>query len=799
MDGIRHDLRVALRMIRSKPGFSFAVMGMLALGVAGNAAIFSIFNGLFLRPLSFAEPQRLVDLDETAPKWNLERVGIATPDFVAWQKGNTTFESMADFGFGSANLTTAGTAAQRVSTADVTWNLLDVLGLKPAAGRTFRPEEDRPRAERVVMLGYDVWQRLYAGDRTAVGQVLRFDDQPYTIVGVLPREAVIPAVDVWRPLAADPDKHTGWSYSGIGRLKPGVTREQARADLLRIHRTVIITGKDVNEITSPIVGSLRERYLGNFQTAARILLGAVAVVLLIACVNIAGLMLVRGESRSRELAIRAALGASRARVIRQLLTESALMAAIGGVAGIGLGKVFLAGLVSLMSGNVPKWVRFDLDWRFALFCIAATAAAAMLFGLAPALQAAAVEARGCLQETARSTLTRGKRRVLGALVVGEIALALMLLTGSGLLLQAFRKVMQTSPGFRPDNVITFSVRLPGPKYPKPSVRLAFFRNLVERLKVIPGAATVSAASIVPLGGHQGTFFIAEGSKFGPDEKTPVTLRIAVLPGYLETMGITLLGGRGFDERDQLPESPKVVIVNASFANYYWGTTDVVGKRIRYPDSGSGWMSVAGVIGDTRHYGLDGVMRPSVWVTYSGNPGPAMTIAIRGAADARALTAPARDILRQLDADLPMYDVRTMTERLERSLWVRRAYSLLFAVFAGVAMLLAAAGIYSVISFAVSRRTREIGIRMALGARPGQVLQGVLRSGMMLVAAGLVIGLGATLFATRWIETMLFGISPRNLSIYLGTIVGVAAVGLLANFVPARRAARVDPMRALRAD
>jgi putative ABC transport system permease protein len=798
MESLWHDWKVAFRMLRNKPAFSLAVAGMLALGVAGNAAIFSIFNGLFLRPLPFAEPARLVDLDETAPKWNLTRVGISNPDYDAWQKGNATFDGMAFFSAGGANLSTADGAAQRIKTASVTKDLLSVLGLKPVIGRDILPEEDRPGGNRVILLGYDLWQRLFHGDRGVVGRALKLSERPYTVIGVLPREAVVPPdVEAWMPLGADVTKGGSFYLGGVGRLKHGVSMEQAAADLLRVHRS-----DKQNDVTSPTVGPLRDRYLGDYKVVTRILLGAVALVLLIACVNIAGLMLVRGEARSREIAIRTAVGASRARVIRQLLTESFVLAATGGVMGVALGKIFLLGLVSLMPDDLPKWVRFDLDVRFVLFCVAVTGAAAVLFGLAPALQAATVDTRSWLQEAARSTLTRGKRAVLSVLVVGEIALALVLLASSGLLLQAFRKVMHEDPGFRPENVLTFTLRLAPAKFAQPEQQFAFYSGLVDRLRALPGVAAVSAASIVPLDGHTGYFFVAEGREVDQRDQNPVVLQVMALPGYFDAMGMTLKAGRTFEQRDNQRTAPKVAIVNETFAKHFWGTPDVVGKRIKYP-GGNDWFQVVGLVRDIRHYGLDSEIRPQVFVSFPVAPANGMTLAIRSFPTsgnaAHNVVGPAREAVRQMDPDLPMYNIRTMAERLDRSLWVRRAYSWLFVAFAAVAMLLAAAGVYGVISFAVSQRTREIGIRMALGARPGQVMRGILGQGMVLVSVGVALGLIASQLTAGLLKSMLFGVSTRDVATYFVVVLGVALVGLAANYVPARRAAGIEPVRALRAE
>jgi predicted permease len=782
--GLLYDLKIALRNLRTKPGFSLMVIGMLALGIAGNAAIFSIFKGLFLRPLPFPESERLIDLDETAPQWNLQYVGVSNPDFYVWRRNNSTFDGMTFFDTSSFNLVDRGNA-QRVLGGEVTYDLLDVLGLKPALGRNFLPEEDRPKGPKVVLLGYDLWQ------------------QSYTVVGVLPQEAVLPdKAELWTPLQADPDpkNSTGWYLNGVGRLKHGVSVEQASADLLRVHKAMIKPGPEENKITSPILTQLRDRYLGDFRVASRILLGGVGVVLLIACVNIAALMLVRGSARAREIAIRTALGASRSRIVRQLLTENLLLAAMGGILGVLLGSLFLQALISLMpADNLPRWINFAMDMRFVIFCIVITAGAATLFGLAPSLQASKVDTRGSLQDAAtRTTLSKTRHAALRSMVVCEIALALMLLISAGLLLEAFRKVLNVDPGFRPGNVISYGVSLPEAKYTKPEQRIAFFESLVDRLRAVPGIQSVGATSAPPLGGQWGNFWEAEGNPpLGPNDKNPVVLQVVATPGYFEAIGMTFLAGRPFRQDEADSGAIRSVVVNETFAKFYWPDRSPIGKRARTRSGKGKWIEVVGLTRDEKHYGLDQEMKPSVFLPLRGVSRNSMNIILRGSIEPQMLIAPAREILRQMDPELPMFDIRTMTERLDRSLWARRAYSWLFGAFALVALLLAAAGIYGVISYAVSQRTQEIGIRMALGAQPRQVLREVLASGMLLVSAGVAIGLSGALAVVRLIQTLLFGVSSRDPIVYAAVILGVALVGLAANFIPARRAASVDPLRALR--
>lgn len=797
-----YDLRIALRGMRQKPAFSLLVTGMLALGIAGNAAIFSTFNSLFLKPLPFHDSSSLIDLNDTAPQWNLRYVGISEPDLFAWRH-NTTFDGIAFFDNSEFNLSRMG-PAQHIHGAKVTRDMLDVLGLKLVLGRNFLPEEDRPKGEKVALIGYGLWQRLFSGDRNVLGRTLMLDTEPYKIVGVLPREAVFPdRAEVWLPLAARDDGHNhGWYLSAIGRLKRGVTVRQASADLLRAHRAQV-SGEKANATTSPILTPLRERYLGDFRTTSQVLLVAAGVVLLIACVNISAVMLVRASSRAHEVAVRAAIGASRARIIRQLLTETALLALVGAVAGVLLGRLGLQAIVSLLPDNIPRWIDFQLDLRFAAFCILVTAASALLFGLFPALQASRAEVCNALHVSARrTTFSRAQRGTLNVLVVSEIGLALALLIASGLLVRAFHKVTHVDPGFRTQNVLTFQADLPVQKYTKADQAVAFYRQLLDQLRALPGVAAAGAASAPPLEGHMGQFFRAEGDRpLGPNENTPVVLQVIVTPGYFDAIGLRLLAGRQFDDRDGTSKERPVAMVNETFALQHWPHGSAIGKRIRYArDPDASWWEVVGVLHNEKHYGLDGEYRPAVYMPEAQLPWQmSLILVLRSHSDPKALAGPARQILERIDPDLPMHDVHTMREQLDRSLWARRAYSWLFGVFSLVALILAAAGIYGVISYAVSQRTHEIGIRMAVGATPRGVLATVLRGGMTLVAAGRAIGLAVALAAATLLDKLLFGVSPRDPLVYTAVVLAVAAVGLLANAIPARRAAALDPMRALRTE
>jgi putative ABC transport system permease protein len=799
MRNLLQEIRYALRMLAKAPGFTAVAVFTLALGVAGSSALFSVYNGLFLKPLPFPESERLVNLDETAPRWNLEYTGLNAVDLDAWKKQNRTFEDMGAWdgrGFSMA----LGDRAERIEGAAVTYNLAAVLGVQPVLGRMMTQQEDSPGGADVALISHGLWQRLFAGERSVLGRTIRLDGRPFEIVGVLPANAQLPVVaELWVPLQLELAEQGGsWWLSGIGRLKPGVRIEQAREDLTRVHKAMI-PEREVNDSTAPTVIPLRERYVGPVRNATEALLGAVGLVLLIACVNVAGLTLARGINRGQEIGVRAALGASRARLIRLLLAESFVLALAGGGIGILGGDWLLSTMMRFLPSEVPPWLDFSLDIRFAAFCVALCALSAALFGLAPAIHLSKTDLHTALNASGRRTSAgRGSRRSLSALVVAEFALAVVLLVGAGLLMRAFRAVQQVEPGFRVQNMLTYQVPLPNEKYPEAAQRQKFFEDMQRRLRALPGVEAAGAISRAPLAGHSGTFFVAEGAlPRRPDEPAPVVLRRSVLAGYFDSMGVALRSGRVFTEQEMLKDAPPVVIVNETFARNAWGEADAVGKRIRYNDSNAPWITVIGVARDIKHYGLEREVRPGVYLPFPVQPQDTMTLVLHTALDPLSLADAARGVLREMDPEISMYDIRTMEQRLGQSMWLRRAYSWLFGVFSAVALLLAVGGIYGVVSYTVGQRRREIGIRMALGAERRQIQGLVLRQGMRMAGLGMAIGLAAAWWASRWLESLLFGVSARDVVTYVAVTAGLAAVALLANLLPATRAARVDPTTALR--
>ncbi len=795
---ILHDMRYAVRTLIKQPAYSVTAVCMLALGIAGNTAIFSVFNGLFLRPLPFASPERLVNLDETAPRWNLEFVAMNYQDFVSWRENNTTFDAMAVFDEENFNLATDDEPA-RVSAALVTHDLATVLGIEPVLGRHISVEEDTPGGERVVQLGYATWLGRFGGDSDVIGRSVTLDGEPYTVIGVLPREAeFIGETDLWLPLAADISENTGsWWLNGIGRMKSGVTIEQALADLTRIHKNAI-DERPVNETTSPVVLPVLERVLGEYRLGTSVILGAVGLVLVIACANIAGLMLARSLTRGREIAIRVALGAARWRVVQQLLTESMVLSVVGATVGTALGLAGASGLRAVTTEVLPAWVSFALDFRVLGFALAMTVGAAMAFGLLPALSAARSDAAGTLHTTTtRASVSRARRRALDVLVVAEVALSLVLLVAAGLSVRDFHELRTADPGFRPENVLMYRVSLPSATYEDAEQRVAFYDEHLSRIRALPGVEIAGAATNPPLSFHSGWFFeIEDAPPEDPDAPRPVTLVRMATDEYLEAMGVTLMSGRTFGPDDGRDDGSRVVIVNETFARRYWPDSDPIGRRIR-TGSESDWLTVVGVTRDVKHYGLDTKMRQGVYWPYPALGRADMAIVIRSAVDPESLVGPARQVLHDMDPSLPMANVTTMSQELEESLWARRSASWLSAAFSLVALSLAVGGIYGVVSYTVNQRTKEIGIRMALGARPGQVVGRVLRHGATMITIGVALGLTGAWAVGRLMSSMLVGVSGLDPLVFGSVTVIIVAVTIAANFLPARRAASVQPSSVLR--
>lgn len=795
-----NDLKCAFRQLTRSPGFVLLAVVILSLGIAGNTLVFSIVNGVYLRPLPFAQPTRLVDLDETAPRWQLRYTGIAYPDFCAWRSDNRTFEGMAAYAQRDFNLSGAG-LAERVATLRASYNLTDVLGLVPVLGRSFTAEEDQPGGAPVALLGHAAWQRLFGGQPDVLGQTVQLDGQPFTIVGVLPPQAAFPRRDdLWIPLAMSPTDGNGWFLSGMGRLKPGVSVAQAQADLLRIHKQLVET-RPVNDITSPVVAPLLERHLGDSKPAAAVLLGTMALVLVIACANVAALMLARGLTRRRETGVRLALGARRLHLVRQTLVESLLLSALSGILGVLLGEWLLGIALAWLPERLPVWVTLDLDLRFALFAVALTLLTAMLFGLLPALQASS-ETHLQAAFSAAGSRTGGsvaQRRSLRLLVIGEVAMAMVLLMTAALLARAFVRLQSTDPGFRPDHLLTYRVSLPETAYPDAARRDGFLRTHLEQVRALPGVTAASAASAPPLGGHWGMFCEAENAPpRPPGAVNPVILRRIIFPGYFETMGITRLAGRTFAESDDRRDGPPVVIVNEILAQLFWPDQDAVGKRIRAGDQAP-WWEVVGVVKDVKHYGVSEPMRPGLYLPFSQNDVASMAVVVRTAGEPASLLPALRGLVQAADAGLALHEVATMTERLQDSLWLRRFVFWTTAVVAAVALVLAVGGIYGVISYTATQRTSEIGLRIALGAQRTDILRMVLRHGLRLAVVGVAVGLVLGLLLAPALSSLLAGVSPFDPLPLLGVPLLLASVALLACWFPARRAASVDPMVALRSE
>ncbi|MGH9940809.1 MAG: ABC transporter permease [Pyrinomonadaceae bacterium] len=805
MTTIWQDLRFALRMLKKRPGFTAAAIIALALGVGANTAIFSVVNSVLLRPLPYKESERLVTIGHLYPKLDLI-APVSAPGYVDYRDQTSVFEETAASTNANFNLTDGG-EPERVQGRSVTANFLPLLGVAPALGRLFLAEEDQPGAARVAVLSHGLWQRRFGGDPQIINRTIRLNNESYTIVGVTPVEFQFGRDELWTPIAFTPEQlandRRGREYlSALARLKPGVTIEQAQTEMDFIARRIAEANPEDYPADSGWgvkLKSFNEEVVGNVRPALLVLLGAVGFLLLIACSNVANLMLARAAARSREIAIRTALGASRTRLVRQLLTESLLLALAGGAAGLLLAVWGVDLLVALEPASVPRVREVGIDVRVLMFTVGISLLTGILFGLLPALQASKPELTGTLKEGGRgSAIGGGLRSARSLLVITEIAVALVLLVGAGLMVRSFSRLLDVNPGFQTENVLTMQVALPATKYREPQQRRAFFGELVNQIKALPGVESVGAVTNLPLGGSvtSGSFSI-EGRPVPTGAAEPHTDERIATAGYLQTMKIPLLRGRHFTERDNA-DAPNVVIIDETLARTYFPGEDPVGKRI-YEGEGDNriYREIIGVVGAIRYKGLDAEYKSQLYFPHAQSNAPGMTIVVRAANDPVSLVPAVRGALRAVDQDQPVYGVRTMGEVLNTSIAQKRFSMFLLTIFAAVALVLTAVGIYGVMAYTVTARTNEMGIRIALGAQTSDILHLVVGQGMILALAGIALGLVVAFGVTRVMSSLLYGVSATDPLTFAAIALLLIGVALLACYIPARRATKVDPMIALR--
>ena len=795
------DIRYGARMLRKSPGITSVAVLSLALGIGAISTIFSFVNGIMLRPLPYPKPERLVLLDETALKRGVISMGVSFPNFLDWRQQNNSFEDIACYDTGGFAIA-GGAEPEQLKGAFVNQGLFEILGVAPILGRTFTADEDQPDHDLVVILSYALWQRRFGADPKILGQTLLLNNRPRVVIGVMPPGFQFPEVaDAWGPLALTPKSYTRTDHGleTIARLKPGVTLEQAQAEMISIASNIEQQNPVTNEGLSVNVTSLRASLVGDYKKALLILLGVVGFVLLIACVNVANLLLARATARQKEIAIRAALGANRKRIFRQLLTESLMLGLIGGAIGLVLALWGMDLLLAAIPIDIPFWMKFDLDGRVLGFTFACSLLTGFVFGTAPALEASNPDLNETLKEGGRSGAGRGRHRLRSLLVVAEIALSLVLLVGAGLMMRSFISLQNVDAGIHPEGVLTMSLGLPGAKYREPEKRIAFFQQLLERVRALPGVQSAGTVSNLPLSGNLwGRSLTVEGRPVLSVGEAPAINHCVISPNYLSAMGIVILKGRDFDDRDT-KDAMKVTIIDERLAREYWPDEDPLGKRVRFgpPEDNEPWHTIVGVVRDVRHERLDAQTRKSVYLPFAQMPLGRSSLAIRSGGRPENLIGAVRNQVRELDSDLPLVRIMPMTEVVARSVWQPRLYTALFGVFAAVALILATVGIYGVMSYSVTQRTREIGLRMALGAQRHDVLGLVVGQGIMLAAIGVGVGLAAALMLTRLMSSLLFGVTATDPITFATVSVLLAGVAVGACFIPARRATKVDPMIALR--
>ena len=821
MQTIWQDIRYAVRMLLKNPGITFIVILALALGVGANTAIFSVVNAVLLRPLPYEESDRLVFLNESTA--TVDEMSIAYPNFADWRSQNHVFEKIGVYNRQSYNLTGMG-EAERIITGQVSADLFSALRVNAGLGRVFTNEEDKPGAAPVVVLSYGLWQRRFGGQPNILNQTLTLNGKSYTVIGVMPQGYQFPGrVEMWVPvgqLSGD----TTWQHRSnhmglyaVARLKPGVSLAAAQADMENIALNLERQYPDNNAGNRVKIQPLVEVYVGEIRRALWVLFAAVAFVLLIACANIANLLLARASARQKEMAIRSAMGAGRWRIVRQLLTESVLLALVGGAFGLLLARWGVDLILYVSPDAIPRSQEISLNWRVMLFTLAVSLLTGIVFGLVPALQSGGVNAQKTLKETGRGTT--GRHWMRSSLVVGEVSMTLVLLIGAGLMIRSFYRLQNVSPGFSYEHVTSFSVSLPIRKYATEAQRADFYKRLLDNTRGLPGVEATAAASGLPLGnnGWQTTFAV-EDRPLPPRDQLPSMSASLVTPDYFRAMNIPLKAGRYFSDSDdrsflagkdlsKFNEDEKTmaglnsIIIDEEFARRYWPNEDPIGRRVKLGPQSQDKLPTLTVVGVVGRVKMDGLRQESNRVQgyfpYAQILRTDMTVIVKGSSDPKQMIAAVRQQVKEIDANQPIYNLRTLDEIRAESVAPERLNLTLLSIFAGIAVILAIVGIYGVMSHTVTQRTHEIGIRMAVGAQPRDVFRLVIGQGMMLALIGVGIGLIGAIGLTRLMATMLFGVEPTDPATFAVISPLLVLVALVACYLPSRRATKVDPTVSLR--
>ena len=804
---LSQDVRYGVRMLLKNPGFTLIAVFALALGIGANSAIFSVVNALLLRPLPYKNPNQLVVIWENATHLGFPKNTPSPANFLDWQKQNTVFTAMGAFAERSFNLTGVG-EPERLDGRRVSANLFDLLGVRPILGRNFVPDEDKP-GTKVALLNESLWKRRFGSDPGVIGRALTLNGESYTVVGVLPNSVRLPAFGNWRdqvwvPLAFPPEEAASRGshfLEVIGRMKPGVSLEQARAEMATIMAQLAQQYPEENTRITSAVNPLHEEIVGNMKPALLILLGAVAFVLLIACANVANLLLARAAARHKEIALRLALGADRARLTKQLLVESVMLSLLGGIVGLGFAYAGLQVLTRFIPPDVAHAEGIAIDAKVLVFTLLIAIVTGLVFGLAPASQASHFNLNDTLKEGGRDAGAgaRGKR-LRSTLVIAEVAVSFILLIGAGLLINSFMHLRNLDPGFRADHLLTLNVDLSETKYPDNPRRTAFFDEVVRRIQPLPGVKSVAVAGNLPFTYNGDSMPVGvEGIPDPPPDQRPDVIYRAVGPGYFSTMGIPFVRGRDFNDQDTL-DTNLAIVVSEKTAQHFWPNADPIGKRIRNGSTTSDapWRTVIGVVKDVRQN--DFIAEPKMQMYYSFRQLRSLmpnALIVRTAVDPLSLAASVRNAIWAVDKDQTVANIDSMEHIVAGAVARQRFSMLLLAIFAAVALVLAAVGIYGVMSYSVAQQTREIGIRMALGAQRSDVLKMTIKQGLKLVGLGLVIGLAAAFILTRVMSTLLFGISATDPLTFVTISFVLLLVAMLASYIPSVRAMRVDPMVALR--